>query len=683
MSRLIVKGLPKNSTEAKVREIFGKFGTVTDVSLKYSDDGVFRRFGFVGFESEEYAHNAMEQLNNTVIQSSKIIVEQCRPLKEGRVTPAYGKMANAERSEANQTTQEGDNDSPRCKRKKPEATVGETISVEKMIVNDPKIDHFMREYDGDKKLSLIFRGPPNLKKKNFTEWLSPVRINSLKLMRTKSEIVIIVSFNRPLDVRQVLQRDGSFLGGSRISIAKFPSPDNASKRTTKTSFQEQDREKTIHNIRKTGRIFVRNLAYVCNEDNLRDLFETHGELEDLQCVVDRKTDLCKGFAVVTFTKSEDAVTAYEKLDGTIFMGRVLHLLPGEEKPKNDSGLQTQEKRLSQFQKDRAKDLKKEAHGKSHTWNPLFMGANAAAEALAKKMDVEKRDIVVEDGANSIGVRLAMAETKLVKETKEFLLANGICIDDTFTGKRSATIIIVKNLPASSVTEEQLQKRFKRFGKIKRFVMPPADGLCAIVEMSSKSEAKKAFEGIAYSSLSKGGQPLYLEWAPVSDEEPKDTEEIKLELKPEEDVLAVLNNKYGYNEEKEEKKGEENEEENKPSKLLVRNVPFQASLEEMTQLFSAFGELKDIRMPRKPGNTSHRGFCFVEFVAAADAARSYDTLFLSTHLYGRRLVLEWAKTDDSVDQLREKSASKLKTGKGTRKRKNKKEIRDAIENNDSD
>lgn len=65
---------------------------------------------------------------------------------------------------------------------------------------------------------MIFRGPPNLKKKNFTEWLSPVRINSLKLMRTKSEIVIIVSFNRPLDVRQVLQRDGSFLGGSRVKI---------------------------------------------------------------------------------------------------------------------------------------------------------------------------------------------------------------------------------------------------------------------------------------------------------------------------------------------------------------------------------------------------------------------------------------------------------------------------------
>ncbi|KAI1723145.1 RNA recognition motif domain-containing protein [Ditylenchus destructor] len=683
MSRLIVKGLPKTFTEAKVRETFEKFGTVTDVSLKYTDDGVFRRFGFVGFESEEYAHEAMEQLNNTVIQSSKIIVEQCRPLKERRVAPAYGKMVNVERSEINNTAQEGDNDSPKCKRRKPDATIGKTIPAEQMVVKDPKIDHFLREYDGDKKLSLIFRGPPNLKQKNFTEWLSPVRLNSLKLFRTKSEIVIIVNFNRPLDVRQALQRDGSFLGGSKISVVQFAAPENASRRTTKTSSQEQDREKTINNIKKTGRIFVRNLAYVCNEDNLRDLFETHGQLEDLQCVVDRQTRLCKGFAVVTFTERDDAVTAYEKLDGTIFMGRVLHLLPGEEKPKNESGLQTQEKRLSQFQKDKAKELKKEAHGKSHTWNPLFMGANAAAEALAKKMDVEKRDLVMEDGANSIGVRLAMAETKLVKETKEFLLANGICIDDTFTGKRSATIIIVKNLAASNVSEEQLQKRFKRFGKIKRFVMPPADGLCAIVEMSSKSEAKRAFEGIAYSSLSKGGQPLYLEWAPISDEEPKNTEEKKPEPKPEEDVLAVLNNKYGYSAENEEKKGEEKEEVIKPSKLLVRNVPFQASLDEMTQLFSAFGELKDIRMPRKPGNTSHRGFCFVEFVAAADAARSYDTLFLSTHLYGRRLVLEWAKTDESVDQLREKSANKLKTGKEARKRKNKKEIREAIENNDSD
>ena len=35
-----------------------------------------------------------------------------------------------------------------------------------------------------------------------------------------------------------------------------------------------------------------------------------------------------------------------------------------------------------------------------------------------------------------------------------------------------------------------------------------------------------------------------------------------------------------------------------TKILVRNIPFQASKKELTQLFSAFGEIKILRMPKK-------------------------------------------------------------------------------------
>lgn len=74
MSRLIVKGLPVRITEEKLRETFKKYGTITDVSLKYTKDGVFRKFAFVGFENEESSRNAVEKLNNTFIQTSKVIV---------------------------------------------------------------------------------------------------------------------------------------------------------------------------------------------------------------------------------------------------------------------------------------------------------------------------------------------------------------------------------------------------------------------------------------------------------------------------------------------------------------------------------------------------------------------------------------------------------------------------------
>lgn len=74
---------------------------------------------------------------------------------------------------------------------------------------------------------------------------------------------------------------------------------------------------------------------------------------------------------------------------------------------------------------------------------------------------------------SAGVRLALAETRLVRETREFLLAAGVCLDafSRPAAKRSATVILVKNLPAG-VEVDELQRMFERFGPIKRALMPP-------------------------------------------------------------------------------------------------------------------------------------------------------------------------------------------------------------------
>lgn len=62
-----------------------------------------------------------------------------------------------------------------------------------------------------------------------------------------------------------------------------------------------------------------------------------------------------------------------------------------------------------------------------------------------------------------------------------------------------------------------------------------------------------------------------------------------------------------------------------SKILVRNIPFQAKFNEIRDLFKAFGELKSIRIPKKitPGEDSHRGFGFVDFVSKSDAKVRFD------------------------------------------------------------
>lgn len=91
----------------------------------------------------------------------------------------------------------------------------------------------------------------------------------------------------------------------------------------------------------------------------------------------------------------------------------------------------------------------------------------------------------------------------------------------------------------------------------------------------------------------------------------------------------------------------------PTKLIVRNVPFQATRTELLKLFGSFGQLRKVRLPKK-FDGSHRGFAFVDFVTSKEAQAAMSALG-KTHLYGRHLVLEWATTEDpDVEQLREKA-----------------------------
>ncbi|XP_038980805.1 multiple RNA-binding domain-containing protein 1 [Phoenix dactylifera] len=92
-----------------------------------------------------------------------------------------------------------------------------------------------------------------------------------------------------------------------------------------------------------------------------------------------------------------------------------------------------------------------------------------------------------------------------------------------------------------------------------------------------------------------------------------------------------------------------------TKLLVRNVAFEATEKDLRQLFSPFGQIRRLRLPMKFG--SHRGFAFVEYVTKQEAQNALKAL-PSTHLYGRHLVLERAKEGESLEELRARTAAQF-------------------------
>ncbi|CAN6229503.1 unnamed protein product [Urochloa humidicola] len=92
-----------------------------------------------------------------------------------------------------------------------------------------------------------------------------------------------------------------------------------------------------------------------------------------------------------------------------------------------------------------------------------------------------------------------------------------------------------------------------------------------------------------------------------------------------------------------------------TKLLVKNVAFEATEKDLRLLFSPFGQIKSLRLPMKFG--SHRGFAFVEYVTKQEAQNALQAL-ASTHLYGRHLVIEQAKEGETLEELRERTAAQF-------------------------
>jgi len=71
------------------------------------------------------------------------------------------------------------------------------------------------------------------------------------------------------------------------------------------------------------KLYVGNLSFETTENDLQDLFEQHGKVEDVSLVMDRMTGRSRGFAFVTMTDNAAGTAAMSALNGTEIAGRAL------------------------------------------------------------------------------------------------------------------------------------------------------------------------------------------------------------------------------------------------------------------------------------------------------------------------------------------------------------------------
>jgi len=83
-------------------------------------------------------------------------------------------------------------------------------------------------------------------------------------------------------------------------------------------------------------IFVANLNFKVQEEDLRETFEAYGEVDSARIITDRHTGRSKGFGFVEMSNADEANVAIEQLNDKEVEGRNLVVKIAEERTEQRS-----------------------------------------------------------------------------------------------------------------------------------------------------------------------------------------------------------------------------------------------------------------------------------------------------------------------------------------------------------
>src|SRR5437762_11551580 len=75
------------------------------------------------------------------------------------------------------------------------------------------------------------------------------------------------------------------------------------------------------------KLYVGNLSFETTENDLQDLFEPHGAVNEVHLMMDKMTGKSRGFAFITMNDDTQANAAMSALNGKALNGRALNVNP--------------------------------------------------------------------------------------------------------------------------------------------------------------------------------------------------------------------------------------------------------------------------------------------------------------------------------------------------------------------
>ena len=700
------KNLPKKITEEEIKKHFSQKGIVTDVKIMHKEDGRSRNFCFVGYKTEQSAKEAIKYFNQTYLKTMKISVEKAK-LQGDPSLKNKGKKGKNKNIKNNEENNDEEIETKESKIKK-------ILDLSKKTKNADKFDEALKNQkinvDENEEMKEKDNGNENIENMNSNDNennkdkkvedktndlinkknLDPKRLylrnipfeiteddirSKFEKYGTINEIHIPINYKTnqsfgyayisyetvESSIMAINKMDGEYFMGRRLHISIAEEKYNKPESELKIKYSQKD--KSSYKKEKTNKLKSNyndetNWNYLfLNQNAVIDAVAKRLKIKKEDLLSQNNTDIAVQISAMetTIINETKEWLKQQGINLDILKGKrqdcirsktiiLVKNISNKTKKENLQNLLERYGNLVRFLLSPSNTLAIcEYVNKKHAENCIkhlsyyeldgeLLYLEFAPEGLVSDSKENNKNNKIEEKPKDI-INIDESEEENKEENKE----EGI---DLLEGQ--GKILFVKNLDFST-NEKQLKKFFEKKDYIVKKVEIAKhlkDGKnvssgFGFVELKDEKMVLKAMKNLQGALL--GGHSLKLSISKSSKNENKDL--LKNKRKRETEL-----NDYEY------------EDENiSNNKLLIKNIAFEASKEELRKLFKEYGQVKNLRLPTKIDG-SHRGFAFIEFMSHEEAQKVFKEL-QNTHFYKRKLIIEWAKQDNTIEEIREKTSKK--------------------------
>ncbi|KAF3790487.1 Polyadenylate-binding protein 7 [Nymphaea thermarum] len=284
VANLFVKNLHRSIDNVTLPRLFEKYGNILSSKVATDQLGKSKGYGFVQFDSEDSANNAIENLNNTVIRGMQLFVGPFIKKTERNIVSPDAKYTN-------------------LYIKNLDAQVTEEVLKEKFS-EFGKITNV-----------IIMRGDDGISK-GFG----------------------FVNFDDHEDAKRALEgMNGKFVGTQALYVAR------AQKKAEREEilhrqYEERRNEKVLKY--QGSNVYVKNIDDAVDDGELQEYFSKFGTITSVKLMRDDK-GISKGFGFVCFSSPDEANKAVATCHGNMYHGKPLYVAIAQKKEIRQAQLQLQ------------------------------------------------------------------------------------------------------------------------------------------------------------------------------------------------------------------------------------------------------------------------------------------------------------------------------------------------------